>query len=343
METPPVQVVHDVRNEPTPEFSQPLSSSQGLFRTTLALIGVLLLALFFSVTASARDSDKNTQVAAVAEQNPSTFTDLQLTAKAAIVADLTTGTVLFSKNADTQLPLASITKVPMILAVSEVLGENEEVPVSADAVARGEGGQVWSGEIWRARDLMDLTLVASSNVGAEALAEKAEPQLHARYPKARGENAVTWRMNNIASQLGLSQTYFLNPTGLDVSATQAGAAGSARDIATLFAYVARTIPELFTATATSDLSLSPENAGAKSVHNTNEALPDIPGLIFGKTGYTDLAGGNLAVVFDVGPSRPFVAVILGSTYEGRFDDMRALVERTRKALSGGAVPLSIHD
>ncbi len=73
-------------------------------------------------------------------------------------------------------------------------------------------------------------------------------------------------------------------------------------------------------------------AGETRAFNTNEALGEIPGLLMGKTGFTDLAGGNLAVVFEAGPARPIVVVVLGSTREGRFADMRILVETTLRAL-----------
>ena len=55
----------------------------------------------------------------------------------------------------------------------------------------------------------------------------------------------------------------------------------------------------------------------------------------GKTGLTDLAGGNLAVVFDVGLAHPVVAVVLGSTESGRFVDMQKLVDAARIAVSQG--------
>ena len=56
----------------------------------------------------------------------------------------------------------------------------------------------------------------------------------------------------------------------------------------------------------------------------------------GKTGYTDLAGGNLAVVFDVGPVHPVIAVVLHSTQLGRFDDMKKLVAATQEAVAEGS-------
>ena len=104
-------------------------------------------------------------------------------------------------------------------------------------------------------------------------------------------------------------------------------------MATLFAYAAAADSALFAGTARSNMLLTSVNGRATAAAaNTNTAQGAIAGLILGKTGITDLAGGNLAIVFDVGFARPVVAVILGSSREGRFTDMETLAERTRAAL-----------
>ncbi len=69
--------------------------------------------------------------------------------------------------------------------------------------------------------------------------------------------------------------------------------------------------------------------------NTNEYVNTIPGLQGSKTGYTELAGGNLAIVFDAGLDHPIAIVVLGSTLEGRFEDVDALVEATYSYVSSG--------
>ena len=66
--------------------------------------------------------------------------------------------------------------------------------------------------------------------------------------------------------------------------------------------------------------------------NTNESLGRYPGILGSKTGYTDLAGGNLVIVFDVGINHPVAAVVLGSTREGRFEDMAKLTQATLKTI-----------
>lgn len=269
--------------------------------------------------------DLSKPAAAVTHQKPAGASP-DILGTSAYLLDLTTGRVLYAKHADAQLPIASITKLFTVAAVSEVLPEDAIVRVSSEAVLRGEGGLA-AGEEWRMRDLADFTLIVSSNVGAEALAEAADPYF-TQYRYA--EQPTIERMNALAREAGLQNTYFMNASGLDISPTQASAMSSARDIAHFMKYLyGRT--DLFSETTEHSGDFKPLNAETIYAENTNDALPDIPGLIFGKTGYTDLAGGTLAVLFELGPARPVAAVVLGSTREARFEDMRTLIDLATKA------------
>lgn len=272
------------------------------------------------------------QVAAAEVTTSSLFEAVVITGKGAYVVDASNDRVLYAKNPDAQLPLASITKVVLTLVVADVLPMESTVRISSDAVTKGGGGLTF-GEEWRVRDLIDYMLIASSNTAAEALAEAAEEGIRAKYPEAPAERAVIWRMNRLASQLGMSSTYFLNPSGLDESVTQAGALGSAKDIAALFSYALRTNRELFAGTSREFATLGPLNAPKRDVHNTNEALASIPHIYMGKTGLTDLAGGNLAIAYDAGENHPVIVIVLGSTQEGRFADVTSLVETAAKVLN----------
>jgi D-alanyl-D-alanine carboxypeptidase (penicillin-binding protein 5/6) len=255
------------------------------------------------------------------------FSGVSVLAQGVIVADIDTGAVLYQKNADVQLPLASLTKVPLVLVVSEVLDPQSIITIGHDTSYNSKASQLLTGERWKAGDLIAYTLVASSNDGAQILADAADEALQAKYPQAQGP-ASLWRMNDLAKSLGLRTTYFLNPTGLDISTTQSGAYGSARDVAKLFAYASKTAPQLFEKTATSSVSITSLDGQIANAENTDEALDAIPGMIMGKTGLTDLAGGNLAVVFAANGKR-YVAVALGSTETGRFTDIQILTAATR--------------
>ncbi|HRH25920.1 MAG TPA: serine hydrolase [Candidatus Paceibacterota bacterium] len=254
------------------------------------------------------------------------FSSITLRAASAIVFDVEHDKVIFEKNADTSRPLASITKVVTALVAAEEAKRAEEagIPVQlairAEDLAQDGDSGLLQGELWNVDKLSDLTLVVSSNDGAEALTQVAGDR-----------GTFIQHMNELVSRLKLSSMSFFNPSGLDESTSRAGGYGSARDVATLFTHVVRSKDPILDATRYKTFSVASDTA-AHDVKNTNAAIGSIPGLIASKTGYSDLAGGNLAVAFDAGIGRIVVAVVLGSTYSGRFDDMRALVDavlRTR--------------
>lgn len=229
-----------------------------------------------------------------------------LIAQAAIVYDPINKRVLYAKNEEQQLPLASLTKLATALAAL-TQGEDRLVTIEArDLAEEGDSG-LSVGQIWRLADLVAFSLTTSSNDGIAAAAG------------ALTREGAIERMNATAKAAGLSQSFFLNPTGLDISSSTAGAYGSARDVAMLVEILLRTHPVIFEATAYEPVASAPR------APSTLAPLHTLPGFVAGKTGYTDLAGGNLAAVIDIGLNEPVIAVVLGSTREGRFDDVRALV------------------
>ncbi|MFA7309302.1 MAG: serine hydrolase [Candidatus Paceibacterota bacterium] len=300
----------------------------GIF--ALLMLGIAMAFVVFSLL-DIRVAQRAQTSAAATTSDP--FTDISIEAKSAIVVDLTTGKTLYELNPDAQLPLASLTKVPLILVVSSSLPADAVITIPYDTAPKGSAQRLAKGERWKVSDVINFTLIASSNEGAKILASAADAEVHAQYPASPLVGATLWRMNDLAKQLGLSHTYFLNVSGLDESLTQSGAYGSARDVEAIFAYAASTSYAVFAGTAKDGLLLTDEQGGTTSAFNTNEALGKIPGLIMGKTGFTDLAGGNLAVVFDIGLAHPVVAVVLGSSHQGRFTDIQKLVTAARDAVT----------
>lgn len=238
-----------------------------------------------------------------------------LQARAAVLLDAKTGTVLFEKNAQLQMPLASLTKLATALAaLSE--GEDKQIVIRAsDLSPEGDSG-LHVGDVWRLSDLVAFSLTSSSNDGMEAAS------------RVLTQEGTISSMNAAAAAAGLEQSYFLNPTGLDLSSSTAGAYGSALDVAHLAEELLKKHGEVFKATTRPPV---PNGKSGKGATSTLEPLWDLPGLIAAKTGYTDLAGGNLVAVVDLGVNQPVVAVVLGSTINGRFDDARILIAAARKA------------
>ena len=240
-----------------------------------------------------------------------------LTAHAAALYDPTSGRMLFSKNLNEPLPLASLTKVMAAETVLANLPPDLSVIITPEALRPEGDSGLYAGESWSLRNLLLYGLVASSN---DAMAAAVG---------SLGEGAMDI-MNREASRLGLTQTYFLNPTGLDYNTEISGAYGSARDVAVLATAFMREHPDYFSATSKQSITIDLSDRTIEAAA-TAAPLYSTPGFIGAKTGYTDLAGGNLVAAFDLEVGRPLIGVVLGSTRDGRFADMQTLITAARAA------------
>jgi len=263
------------------------------------------------------------------------FPDVSVQAASVYIYDTVTKKVIYDKNAELQLPLASLTKVMTALTVSNLLPDRDIVRITADDLSEeGDSGLV-PNEEWSVKDLLDFSLIVSSNDGSRALASVAGAFLTADATSS-AVSAFVREMNRTAKALGLHETYFLNQSGLDMSETLSGGYGSAKDIAILVDHILRTKPHLLEATSFDRLNVTSELA-VHDATNTNKAINMIPNVIASKTGFTDLSGGNLVVAFDAGFAHPVIISVLGSTYDGRFEDMAQLVGATIEYLSQASI------
>jgi serine-type D-Ala-D-Ala carboxypeptidase (penicillin-binding protein 5/6) len=265
------------------------------------------------------------------------FDGIVLGARSVHVYDIRTGKVLFEKNSHERIPLASLTKVMTAVVALENAPQWSVVTINKSAVETDGDSGLKVGERWSLKDLLDFSLVSSSNDGVQAVAyalgalSKANPEDHV------AEGDFVNRMNSKADELGMKNTYYFNVTGLDMrartedSAGQGGAYGTAEDMSKLFAYILREHPELFEATKKSTIAVTSFDT-LHTARNTDIIVDSIPGILASKTGTTDLAGGNLVIAFDPEVGRPIVISLLGSTEEGRFIDMLTLVEKSIEAL-----------
>ena len=250
------------------------------------------------------------------------FSELSLQAEAAYVYDAASEVALFEKNADTALPLASVTKLMTALLASEILEGNEIITISERAVAAEGDSGLRAGEQFTVSDLIDMTLTSSSNDGAMALAETAGNRLE----PGGGVAFFIAAMNIRAAELGMRQADFKNPTGLDLNLVEDGGVGSAKDITLLLQHIIGHSPSLLESTRVPRDRIYNLQGDYHNLSNTNYTTSQISGLLGSKTGYTDLAGGNLAIVYDSGLAHPVIVVVLGSTRNERFSDVLALVQ-----------------
>ncbi|MEK7613895.1 MAG: serine hydrolase [Patescibacteria group bacterium] len=261
-----------------------------------------------------------------AEYDCSSFDTPTLIAKSAFVYDIKTSQTIFEKNADAQMPLASLTKIMTVLVASRTLPAHSEVVIEPEALTPEGDSEFTIGEVWRLQDLIDFTLITSSNDGAHALGLATS-----RYKKETANDFVA-RMNALAHTMGLTQTYFLNDTGLDVSKTLAGAYGSARDTALLLAEISQKDEAVYSQSTSAEKTFVTPTGKTYHAEHTSSITGTVPGEIASKTGFTDLAGGNLSLIVEPVVGHPVALVVLGSTRDGRNSDILTLNEYAKKTL-----------
>lgn len=245
------------------------------------------------------------------------FDNIDLKAKSALIMKINTGEIIFEKNIHSRLPLASLTKLMTALVAEEMRDLEILIPITKDAVLQeGDSGLIIN-EKFKASVLRDLMLLGSSNDAAYALADGLGGSV---------EQFVK-QMNKEAEKLGLSDSVFANPTGLDINnETEPGAIGTAFDLSKLSLFILKNYSYIFDITTKKEAVFLSESGLSHKIENTNELVLEIPGLIGGKTGFSDLGGGNLLIIADISFNEPYLFIVLGSTYEGRFEDMKKLYQ-----------------
>lgn len=240
--------------------------------------------------------------------------NLGLPCAAALLMSSDTGEVLYEYNADTELAMASITKVMTLLLTFEALDEGrvrleDRVPVSEHAFSMG-GSQIWlePGEQFTLDEMIKAICVSSANDAAVAVAEFV----------GGSEPAFVERMNRRAKELGMAHTCFKNACGLD----EEGHYSTARDVAVM-SYALMRHPKVFEYTGIWTDTL---RGGATLLTNTNKLLRSYQGITGLKTGTTGKAGVCISATA-ARDGTGLIAVILGApSSRDRFDAARTLLD-----------------
>ena len=289
----------------------------------LSCAGVVCFWLFALAFGTAQGSGLRRQSpavqTAVQPQGPVQLTAeppaLELPCRAACLIDQQTGTVLYEKNADQQMPIASITKVMTLLLTFEAVHNGQltmdtPVPVSEHAYHMG-GSQIWlePGEQFTLDEMIKAICVSSANDAAVAVAELV----------GGSEQGFVQSMNARAAELGMTNTVFHNACGLDTK----GHLSTARDVAVMSRYILNTCPEVLHYTGIWTDTL---RGGATQLVNTNKLLRRYNGITGLKTGTTSGAG----VCISASATRDgldLIAVVLGApSSSDRFDAATTLLD-----------------
>jgi D-alanyl-D-alanine carboxypeptidase (penicillin-binding protein 5/6) len=229
-------------------------------------------------------------------------------ARAWLVQNGTTGEVLLRHDDARRLPIASITKLMTVLVVLERTRPADVVTVSTEAASVGESSvDLRAGERVRVGDLVEAALIQSANDAAWALASHVGRGSVPRFVRL---------MNAKARALGLRETHFVRPDGLDAP----GHVSSARDV-TRLARVAMQQPEI-----RSVVGRRTDTAAGRRLTTWNDLLGRVPGVVGVKTGHTGAAGWSQVAAVR-GRGLTIYATILGSPSRGeRNADLTELLQ-----------------
>ncbi|HEU6444054.1 MAG TPA: D-alanyl-D-alanine carboxypeptidase family protein [Gaiellaceae bacterium] len=267
-------------------------------------------------------------LAVLAWSAPAAAATPEVDARAYLVQEGQTGEVLLARRAHDRLPIASITKLMTVLVALERAKPGTMVSVDRDAVGvTGSTIRLRAGERIPLRDLIAAALIQSANDSAVAIAEHV----------GGGQSGpFVALMNQQAAALGLRETQFARPDGLDT----AGHYSSAWDV-TRLALEAMKHPEIRKLVRQESAAIS----GGRTLHTWNDLLGEFPGVIGVKTGHTSGAGWS-QVAAARGNHVTIYATILGSRSRGvRNADLEELLAwgMSRYAYVPLAPPARVYD
>lgn len=275
-----------------------MKTAQKLFLNALAVLVVLL----FAVSAAA--------MAVFVPKTSAYAEEFSAEGKSAYLVDAATGTALYAKNENERLPIASMVKIMTALLVLEAAdrGEislDEEVYVSENAASMG-GSQIFldAGSKHKASDLLKSVIVASANDSCVALAERVSGSV---------EGFVN-DMNARAAELGMSNTNFVNCTGLPA----AEGFSTAKDVSIMFREVIKH-PTYFEYAGVWTEDYVHPSGRTTNMTNTNKLVRFYNGCDGGKTGFTSEAKFCLSATAQRDGMRTVAVVIGADSSKGRFN------------------------
>lgn len=239
------------------------------------------------------------------------------TAKAVLMYDLTTNKTLFEYQAKEKLPMASLTKIMTAIVAMENRKENDEYLVRREDLVGEDSMGLEAGEILTLRELLYGLMLNSGNDASEVIANN-HPGGRSNFLRA---------MEDKAKSLGITDTKFSNPSGLQGDGTQYT---TAYDLLVMTRYMMSNFPEIRKIVSTYEYVI-PANKYHKEYHLFNETnlLTSYPGVKGVKTGFTPEAGMCLVTYLDY-RGHHIIGIILNS--QNRREEMRNFLDLSLKRL-----------
>ncbi len=244
----------------------------------------------------------------------------ELNAHAYLVRLLNNEEALAKRREFKKLPQASLIKLLTATAAQEIIPQTLWITFSAEAQRVEEKkSRVNAGESLLRDDVMRLALIESANDAAYMLAQTAADLI-----KNEGNPPDFMEVINAkAKEIGMENSRFANPMGLDPEPYEPQYS-TAEDLSRLAEYIWINHPRIWEISRTAETVVYSDAYREYRLKNTNELLKEFPGILGGKTGFTDEAKGTLIILYPFKPSKIAVIVLLES--EDRFGDGRKIIQ-----------------
>ena len=239
-----------------------------------------------------------------------TTKDIDIGGKYGIVYNASSNKVIWGKGEEVIYPLASITKVMTAYTAMHDCSY-QTIKINKKYIEDSPDIGLKIGDVWDKEEAIKYMLLSSSNDIADTLAYNCG-----------GYASFIYKMNNNANVMG-TNLKFINASGID-EVGSSGGMGSALDIAKMLVIASEKYPAVFEATTHSIGNFKSETQSISKIPNTNIDISGIRGAMMSKTGLTDMAGGNLSIVYYKDLNQKIVIIVLGSSKDGRFEDVQNL-------------------
>jgi D-alanyl-D-alanine carboxypeptidase len=236
-----------------------------------------------------------------------------ITAEAAFFVDTSSGEILFEKNSEQRYPIASLTKIMTAIVALEKMPLDREINIS-DYAAGMEPDKMFlkAGDKLTVKELIQGLFLVSANDAAEALAESTTGR--------RAE--FLQMMNSKAKNLGMDNTYFINPSGLQEDGMKQYS--TAKDVALMSHYAIHNFPFLVDITKEPRIYIAENDQhGPYDLFSGINLVTTYDGVLGFKTGYTPEAGLTL-VTLARRDGKEVLGILLGCT--NRRDDAKRLLD-----------------
>jgi D-alanyl-D-alanine carboxypeptidase (penicillin-binding protein 5/6) len=245
------------------------------------------------------------------------FQKPQISAESALIFDTNSQSVIYSKNPQERLPMASLTKIMTAIIALENKKKDDKYIVTKDDLVGEDSMGLDAGETLSLKELLYGLILHSGNDAAETLASNFNG----------GRKAFIKAMNDKAKSFGLSNTSFTNPTGLEGDGKQYT---TSYDLAVITRFALVNFPLFNEVISTFDYTI-PQTFTHKEyvLENETNLLTSYPGVKGVKTGYTPEAGLCLVTYLDY-KGHKIIAVVLGSS--DRRGEMIELLDYSLKSL-----------